>query len=90
MNTENKFKICDYLIEDIENLNETVDIVCKYGINLISSDNEVISGYDLLVKYYAGVLTGMKLLLDEHDLIIPDDVLQREMKNKLQEISDGI
>ena len=92
MNMNTKHKVYDYLIEDCENLAEISEWIGNHGIDIIkiSDEGEITSSYDLLVKYYAGVLTGLGLVLKDLDLKIPDDLLQKEMKLKLKEINNEI
>lgn len=90
MNIENKNIIYKHLVEDAENLAEVVDFVGKNGINLLNDNGNLISGYDLLVKYYCGVVIGMELFLKEYNLIIPDNLVQDQIQVKLKEIEDEI
>lgn len=79
-------KPCDFLVEDCENLAETADFICKYGVNMVTEDGELLSGYDLIVKYYAGILAGLSLVLNDIGVTIPDELLKREMQKRLDEI----
>lgn len=86
---ENKNKCYEHLIESCENLAETSDFISKYGVDLVVSDDNVLSGYDLIVKYYAGILTSLGLVLDDLGVSIPNERLKKEMIQKLKEIKNG-
>lgn len=85
---ENKNKCYEHLIEDCENLAETIEFISKYGVDLVDDDNETVSGYDLIVKYYGGILTGLGLVLTDLGLKIPDDKVRKEMIKKLKVIKN--
>ena len=87
---KNKDTICECLVEDCENLAEVVDFVCKNGIDVLTSDGKLISGYDLIVKYYAGILVGLGSLLSDFEVTIPDESLQKAMEYRAKEIKDEI
>lgn len=87
---KNKEKVCDYLIEDCENLAEVVEFVCKNGIDILKSDGTLISGYDLIIQYYSGILVGLDNVLTEFNLSIPDNVLQKAMTDRTKEIKNDI
>lgn len=87
---KNKEKVCACLVEDCENLAEVIDFVCKNGIDILKSDGTLISGYDLIIQYYSGVLVGLDNVLTEFNLSIPDNVLQKAMNDRLKEIENDV
>lgn len=90
MNIESKNIIREMLVEDAENFADVVEFVGKNGINLLNYDGDLVSGYDLIVKYYSGVVIGLDLFLKQYDVEIPNELLQKQMQVKLKEITDEI
>ena len=90
-------KIEDHLIEDLENFIEIVDMIKREGslsfsVNSVSmSENEpsceILTGYDLLTKYYTAIMVEIGIILENNDCVFDNDLMDKnliEMYNKLK------
>lgn len=80
-------KIEDYLIEDLENFIDLVEIIKQEGslaftVNSVSLDDgksEKLTGYDLLTTYYTAIMVEVGILLENNECEFNDEAIDKEV-----------
>jgi len=83
-------KVEDYLIEDLETFIEIIEVVKEKGsLAFVVEDSDecdILTGYDLLVKYYSNILADVGMILTNNETMLDEKVVNKHVFKQYEKL----